>query len=96
MSDPGARSRTMGLEPVLHAAQLDDLGRALLLLARELWVTKDRLAVLEQVLGGHGLNVEDAVRDFQPDGAFATRLASERRDFAAALMAALVPEGSHK
>lgn len=89
--DPGARSRGFGLEPLLHPGQLDHLGQALLLLARELWITRDRLAVLEEVLAEQGVDVRDAIRDRQPSGALAARLEAERTAFAERLIAALAP-----
>lgn len=91
-ADPGAASRAAHSEPSLHPGQLDHLGKAVLLLARELWVTRDRLAVLEAVLESRGIPVADAIRDFQPDGALAQRLAGEREAFARAIVETLAPE----
>lgn len=92
LADPAAASRAATSSPSLHPGQLDHLGKALLLLARELWVTRDRLAVLEAVLESRGVAVSDAIRDFQPDGALAERLAAERDAFVRALVATLAPE----
>ncbi|WP_448581472.1 hypothetical protein [Thermaurantiacus sp.] len=91
-TDPGAASRAATSSPSLHPGQLDHLGKALLLLARELWVTRDRLAVLEAVLESRGIAVFEAIRDFQPEGALAERLAADRDAFARALIATLAPE----
>ncbi|WP_448585307.1 hypothetical protein [Thermaurantiacus sp.] len=91
-ADPGAASRAATSTPSLHPGQLDHLGKALLLLARELWVTRDRLAVLEAVLERRGIAVTEAIRDFQPDGALAGQLAAERDAFARALVATLAPD----
>lgn len=77
---------------MLRPDQLDDLGRTVLLLARELWVVKDRQRVLEAVLGERGIDVADAVRDYQPSGALAEALAAERDRFAQAVIDALCPE----
>lgn len=90
--DPGAASRAASVAPALHPGQLDHLGRAILLLARELWVTRDRLAILEAVLEARGIPVVEAVRDFQPDDALARRLAAERDSLARALVETLAPE----
>jgi hypothetical protein len=90
-ADPGAASRAAVSDPSLHAGQLDHLGKAVLLLARELWVTRDRLAVLEAVLESRGIAVSDAIRDFQPEGALAERLAAERDSLARALIDTLAP-----
>ncbi len=76
------------IEPLLLPAQVDDLGLALLTLARELWVTRDRQIVLEHVLEKHGL-IED-ISAYQPDEALAARLAEERRLFLDSLNAALL------
>ncbi len=91
-ADLGAASRAATSAPALHAGQLDHLGKAVLLLTRELWVTRDRLAVLEAVLEARGLAVAEAIRDFQPDGALAERLAAERAALVQALLATLAPE----
>lgn len=91
-TDPGAASRAATSSAALHPGQLDHLGKALLLLARELWVTRDRLAVLEAVLESRGLAVGDAIRDFQPEGAMAERLAAEREALARAIVSTLAPE----
>lgn len=91
-ADPGAASRAATSSPLLHPGQLDHLGKAMLLLARELWVTRDRLAILEAVLEARGIAVAEAIRDFQPDGALAERLAAERDAFARAIVSTLAPE----
>lgn len=77
---------------MLSPAQVDDLGRALLVLARELWVTKDRQRVLEAVLEERGIAVADAVRDYQPKDALADELAAERQRFTREVMRALAPD----
>ncbi|MFQ3666158.1 MAG: hypothetical protein SNJ79_09055 [Sphingomonadaceae bacterium] len=92
MSDAGAASRAASAGPSLHPGQLDHLGKAVLLLARELWVTRDRVHVLEAVLAGRGIDVRDAVANFQPDAALAARLEQERTAFVTALLATLAPE----
>ena len=89
---PGAASRAATSGPALHPGQIDHLGKAVLLLARELWVTRDRLAVLEAVLEAQGIAVAEAIRDFQPEGALAERLAAEREALARALIETLAPE----
>lgn len=76
---------------MLSPDQLDDLGRALLVLARELWVTKDRQRILEAVLEERGIAVAEAVRDYQPKDAVAEELAAERQRFTQEIMRALVP-----
>ncbi|QMW22662.1 hypothetical protein [Sandaracinobacteroides saxicola] len=48
------------------------------MLARELWVVKDRQIILEAVLARHGLDLAAEIAAFQPEGAIADRLAAER------------------
>jgi K+-sensing histidine kinase KdpD len=86
-----AASRAASSGRMLAPEQIDDLGRAVLLLARELWVTKDRQRVLEAVLEARGIEVAQAIRDHQPDEALAAELAAERERFTQALIAALCP-----
>lgn len=86
-----AASRAASTGRMLKDGQLDELGRAVLFLARELWVTRDRLAVLEAVLDARGLDVSAAVADHQPDAALAARLAAERKALVEGLMATLCP-----
>lgn len=86
-----AATRAASTGRFLKPDQLDDLGRAILFLARELWVTRDRLAVLEAVLDARGLDVSAAVADFQPDAALAARLAAERKALVEGLVATLCP-----
>jgi hypothetical protein len=68
--------------------QIDDLGLALITLARELWVTKDRQIVLESMLQKKGLI--DDVGSLQPDEALVAKLAEERTRFINALNAVLL------
>jgi len=68
--------------------QVDDLGLALITLARELWVTKDRQIVLESLLMKKGL-IED-VGAVQPDETLTAKLAEERGRFIDALNAVLL------
>jgi hypothetical protein len=86
-----ATTRVAATGQFLKPEQLDDLGRAVLWLARELWVTRDRLAVIEAVLDARGLDVSAAVADFQPDAALAARLSAERRALVEGLIATLCP-----
>lgn len=72
-------------------ASLDDLGRAVLLLANEVAVLNDRQRVLEAVLGERGIDVADAVRDYQPRGALAETLKEEKARLARLIVEALCP-----
>jgi hypothetical protein len=68
--------------------QIDSLGLAILSLAKELWVVKDRQLVAEALLRQNGLLAE--LDTFQPDADLAAKLAAERRRFMNDLMAALL------
>ena len=84
-ADPGS--------PMPHDAanRRDRVAQALLLLARELWLLRDRQIVTEAILAERGLDITAAVDDYQPAGAVAERLQRERRRFTADLMAVLAP-----
>ena len=73
---------------LLLPKQIDDLGLALISLARELWVTKDRQIVLESMLQKKGLI--DDVAALQPDDALVAKLAEERTRFIEGLSAILM------
>ncbi|GAB5486901.1 MAG: hypothetical protein Pars2KO_04710 [Parasphingorhabdus sp.] len=59
---------------LLRPEQIDNLGRALLSLTREICVLTDRQMVMEQVLADQGIDVREAVDSYQPDEALQTRL----------------------
>lgn len=90
--DPGAASRGVGQNQWLNPGQIDDVANALLVLARELWVVKDRQRVLEALLVENHVIVPDAVADHQPGPALAAALDAERGRYTRALMAALCPD----
>jgi hypothetical protein len=71
--------------------QVDDLARAVLTLAREVWVLRDRQRVLEAVLGDKGIDVAQAVEHYQPSAELQAQLDAERKTFVQALMQALAP-----
>jgi len=60
----------------LRPEQVDNLGRALLSLTREVCVLTDRQMVLEQVLADQGIDIREAVDSYQPDEAMQARLDS--------------------
>lgn len=72
--------------------QVDDLARAVITLAREVWVLRDRQRVLEAVLGEKGIDVAQAVEHYQPSAELQAKLDAERKAFVQGLMQALVPE----
>ncbi len=75
----------------LNPSSVDDLGRALLTLATEVSVLADRQRVLEAVLGERGIDVADAVRDYQPSGAIAQGLKDDKQRLAKLIVEALCP-----
>ena len=84
-------SQARSLGEHLSPASLDDLGRAVLLLATEVAVLGDRQRVLEAVLGKHGIDVADAVRDFVPEGALGEALKADKARLAQSIVEALCP-----
>ena len=87
-----SQARSIGAR--LSVASLDDLGRAVLLLATEVAVLSDRQRVLEAVLAARGIDVADAVRDFVPEGALADALKSDKARLAQSIVEALCPAKS--
>ncbi len=73
---------------LLTPDQLDNLGLAVLSLAKELWVVKDRQLVAEALLKQNGLLAD--LDTFQPDADLAAKLSAERQRFMKDLMAALL------
>ncbi len=54
--------------------QIDNLGRAVITLTREICVLTDRLAVTEAVLAARGIDIAEAVETHQPDAALQGRI----------------------
>ena len=73
----------------LRADDLDSLGKTLITIAKELWVTKDRQKVLEAALAEAGVMAPDAVDRYQPDDELDGRLKSERAEFIEQVLGAL-------
>lgn len=59
--------------------QLDNLGRAVISLTREICVLTDRMAVTEAVLARHGIDIADEVDTHQPDAALQARIDAQSR-----------------
>ena len=91
LSAAAAMSQSPRTGRMLGPEQIDDLGNALLVVARELWVVKDRQRVLEAVLAKHGLDVAQEVAGDGPDEALAAELNAERERYLGAIMNALCP-----
>jgi hypothetical protein len=75
--------------------RIEDLAQGFVSLASELWIVKDRIATLEQVLEEHGIPASRA-NNYEPAGEFKARLDAARREFARRTVAALFPRGLPK
>jgi len=75
---------------LLTPDQLDNLGLAIISLAKELWVVKDRQMVAEALLQEKGLLAD--LDTFQPHADLKAKLASERQRFMQDLMTALLEQ----
>ena len=58
----------------LGSEKMDDLGRALISLTREICVLTDRQVVLEKLLEDAGIVAGEAIDRFQPDGELQARI----------------------
>ncbi|MBL8629131.1 MAG: hypothetical protein JNM81_05855 [Rhodospirillaceae bacterium] len=76
----------------LKPEDLDKLGQAVLTLAKELWVVKDRQTVTEAVLAKRGIDIGEEISLFQPDEKLEARLAAERQELVKKLMQDLTGE----
>jgi len=80
----------------LQARRIEDIAQAFVSLTSELWIVKDRMAVLEQVLDRHGIPAPTAIEAYSPAGEFKSKLDAERRAWAQRMIAALFPRGLPK
>ena len=76
----------------LLEARVDKLTQALLHVASELWVTRDRQAVLERLLADAGVLAPGAIDSFRPDALMTEKLTAQREAFIAELLAYLAPD----
>ena len=74
---------------LLTPDQLDGLGLSMMTLAKELWVLRDRVAVLEKILENHGISARDEIDAFVPDKEFEEALAQERDKFITSVLETL-------
>jgi hypothetical protein len=86
-----ATERATGVR-LLGPDQVDDLARAVLMLAREVWVLRDRQRILETVLAERGIDVVEAVERHQPGPELQQKLDAERREFVRGLLRTLAPD----
>lgn len=92
LSEPPARQ-------IFKPEQIDDVAEAVIALTRELWVTVDRVAVLEKVLENRGVPVQAEIDAYQPDEAFQAELDAKRDRLLNAVLVALKavsPDGEPK
>lgn len=73
MSEDPRSYNTPDLKALLPE-QLDNLGRAVISLTREICVLTDRMAVTEAVLAARGIDIAEAVDTHQPDAALQQRI----------------------
>lgn len=90
-ADPVRMSQTRSAGRKLGLDNVDDLGRAMLLLATEIAVLSDRQRILEAVLEERGIDVADAIANYRPGGAVAATLAADRARLAKAIVETLCP-----
>lgn len=76
-------------QKILSEADLDGLGRAVMTLCQELWVVKDRMAVLEAILEENGIDAVKAIDTFQPNDALQAKLNQDGRDLVERILSAL-------
>lgn len=82
---------TSQLLPHDHAVRRDPIAQLALMLAKELWVLRDRQIVLESVLAEKGIAASELIDAYQPTGAVKERLARERKRFLDEIQSALLP-----
>lgn len=76
-------------QALLSETDVDGVGQAVLTLCHELWVMKDRMAILEAVLEKHDLNVSEEIELHQPDKALQEKLNQDGRALIERIMSAL-------
>lgn len=73
----------------LAEADVAGLGDAILVLTKEIWVLTDRLAAVEAVLAGRGIDIRDELEQFKPDKALNEKLAARGQKLIAELTSAM-------
>ena len=89
-------SAPLQLTPNDSVLRADRATQLALMLARELWVIKDRLMTLETVLSARGESVSALVDAHQPDLQLAAAFQAERQRFIAEIMATLEGPGDRR
>jgi hypothetical protein len=86
-TDPTAFNRPD--QAILSEMDVDGLGRAVLTLCHELWIVKDRMAILEAVLDKHGIDAAAEVETLHPDDALKEKLDADGRALVERVLGAL-------
>lgn len=73
-------------EKLLTSEQQDRLGLSLIALAKEFWVLRDRVAVLEKVLDRQGISATEEIETYEPDRDFEAELAAARDRFISSVL----------
>jgi hypothetical protein len=81
-----------GARKLLTADQIDSLGFALIEMAKELWVMKDRQMITEALL--RDKNLLPDLDAYQPGPDLTSRIAQERQKFLTALTSILFDAGA--
>jgi len=76
----------------LRPEDMDRLGQALITLTQELWIARDRIAVLEAALIDAGVLPPDAVDTFQPGAELQQLLETDRAQLINRVLGTLAPE----
>lgn len=87
-TDGGTAQRILGSQDV------HNVGQAVPTLAAELWIMRDRMMVLEHVLGEQGMDVATLVDTHVPDATLQAKLDAERKRILKALTDALLDDGN--
>lgn len=69
-----------------------DLGEALLSVSQELWVTKDRLRIIEQLLIEQKVLDADDIKKYQPDEQLSEEMKTERARYLQSILRSFQPE----
>jgi hypothetical protein len=88
MSEDPRSYNTPDLKALLPE-QIDNLGRAIISLTREICVLTDRVAVTEAVLAARGIDIAEAVETHQPDAALQARIDAQANRIIADVLGAL-------
>lgn len=89
MSEADPTSFNLPQVECLRPDQIDNVGRALLTLMREVAVLQDRTMVLEELLDQAGVIASEAVDTYQPSEAFQHRSEAATGRMIASVLAAL-------